>query len=249
MDSTLRHEATRAIERAALNAFEGDVHAIILKGSALKEDFVPGYSDLDIHIYVSSRCMRGGREPRLENAIRFQRAIGALAPEDYGVSSFQIYFIDAENYPEDWSKPLGGTYELVYGSAIDDSEPVEERLKKSREHLAAYADHIGTLVGRFVDKPDTEVPPLVRLAGAILKGAIYSAAAVTTEDPTVIVAKTVYDLLGVIEEGGVETRPARSFFSRIQDWAELKRDAERCREAFGLAIQGIQNICDWYSSL
>lgn len=248
MDPTIRDEAVRAIREAALDAFDGHVDAILLKGSALRDDFLPGYSDLDIHIYVPSSHMRGGRQPRLENALRFQRAIGGLDPADYGVSSFQVFFIDAERYPADWSRPLRGTYEIVYGGPVDASPP-EEHLRRGRENLSSYPGYIATLIERFVDKPDARTAEFVRLAGVFLKGAVYSACVVMAGDPEIVVNDSIRDLLHLLAEGGVDAQPTREFLLRVQSWNESKQDPEWCREAFGLAIQGMQNICDWYSSL
>lgn len=228
-----------------MEAFDGEIRAILLKGSALRDDFLPSYSDLDIHVYVPSSHMRGGRQPRLENALRFQRAIGGLDPADYGVSSFQIFFIDADNYPKDWSRPLKGTYEVVYGGPIDEATPREEFLTRSRENLSAYPRFISTLIERFVDKPDTRIAEFARLAGVFLKGAVYSAAVVIAEDPEVVVGRPIMELLGLLEGGGVDVRPMREFFVEVRGWSEAKQDPEWCRETFRLAIQGMQNICDW----
>ncbi len=248
MDPVLRNKAVEAIKLAALQAFEGRVRAVLLKGSALRDDFIPEYSDLDVHIYIPSDLMQSSRAPRLEYAVRFQEAVGSLDPADYGVDSFQIYFIDAEHYPEDWSKPLEGTYELIYGAPVEDASTPEERLRRSREHLEACPSHIASLLGRFVDKPDTSLPNVVRLAGATLKGFVYSAVMVTASAPEIVARKSVQDLLKILGDGGVHTSPSEIFFSRMQDWSELKQDPGRCREAFRLAIRGMQNISEWYSS-
>lgn len=249
LDATLRDEAVTVIREAALEAFDSHIHAILLKGSALRDDFLPGYSDLDIHIYVPSSHMRGGRQPRLENALRFQRAIGALDPTDYGVSSFQVFFIDAEHYPEDWSRPLKGTYEVLYGGPMDEASSREEHLRRSRENLSSYPGYIATLIERFVDKPDARIPDFVRLAGVFLKGAVYSASVAIANDPEVVVEHSLWELLGVLVDGGVETQPAEEFFRKVREWNEMRGDPEWCREAFGLAIQGMQNISDWFSGL
>ncbi|MEE9600712.1 MAG: hypothetical protein V3W22_03285 [Thermoplasmata archaeon] len=237
------------IKEAALQAFEGGVSSIILKGSALTEDFIPGFSDLDVHVYVSSRYMRSERVPQLEQAIRFQRGIGDLRPERHGVSSFQIYFIDASKYPEDWSRPLPGTYRVVYGGSIDDSASTEEHMERAHENLREYEGYIDSLIGRFVDKPDSALSGMVRLVGIFLKGAILSAATVAHRDPEISKRMSLQDLIASLGEKGLDLTTATRFFSEVREWDSHLDNPERCRETFGVGIEALDVIKEWYSSL
>ncbi len=247
MDRDL-YEALDKIKEAALEAFQRGVRSIILKGSALKGDFIPGYSDLDVHVYVSSGFMQSERVPKLEPAIRFQRRIGGLDPERYGVSSFQVYFIDADQYPEDWQRPLPGSYRVIYGDPVEEASP-EESLERARDHLVEYPAYVANLIQRFVDKPDKELPYMVRLAGATLKGAVHSAVTVATQDPEMVVGLSVDDALDVLKEHGLEVSSAASLFSAVRSWHAVSSDPEGCRRAFRNAIEAMVSICCWYEGL
>ncbi len=121
-------------------------------------------------------------------------------------------------------------------------------MERSRKNLETFPNHVATLIERFVDKPDTALPAFVRLAGVFLKGAVYSASIVVTSDPEVVIGKSIADLLELLGGGGVYIQPAADFFSRVDAWDELTQDPEQCREAFGLAIQGMQNINEWFAA-
>ncbi|MFQ5838214.1 MAG: hypothetical protein ACE5HJ_05465 [Thermoplasmata archaeon] len=248
MNRERRNEALERIKEAALSAFDGEVHSIVLKGSALTEDFVPGYSDLDVHIYVPPRFMLDDRAPLLELAIRFQREIGRLDPERYGVSSFQVFFVSTERYPEDWQKPLKGTYEVIYGAPIDDAPSMEDDLEKAHLHLGKHPAYVAYLIGKFADKLDSSLPQMVRLAGAFLKGAIYSASTVASENPKIITGMSFPELLNLLRDSGVDTSSAVAFIQVIREWNSLSRDPESCRGAFRLAMEALQSICRWYDS-
>lgn len=249
LDPDLRERAVTAIRDAALDAFEGNVRSIILKGSALTEDFTPGYSDLDVHVYVPSAYLRGPRTPRLGPALAFQRAIGPLEPAAFGVDSFQVYFLDADHYPEDWSRPLPGTYELVYGEPIDDAASDTEHLQRARDTLAELPRWLETLLGRFVDKTDGSIGPVVRLAGILLKGALYSATLLATGDPGALRRMNRSDLLEAVRQGGVATAPAEAFFDRVREWPRLQDDPEALREVFRCAIEALEMIGEWAQTL
>lgn len=249
MDPEKKREAVARIQEAARTAFGRGLRTILVHGSALTEDFVPGYSDLDVHIYVSPVFLRADRVPELEPAVDFQRALGALDPREYGVSSFQIFFLNAERFPTDWQKPLPGSYEVVYGGPVDDRAPLGERLRAAHTHLETYRDHASSLVARFVDKPDAALPGMVRLAGAFLKGAVLSAVVVATGKPGAIPGTPVDELLEAVREAGADTAAASAFFEAITDWDGLREDPEGCRRAFGNAIRAMDDLVEWHEGL
>lgn len=245
MDPAKQAAALARIQEAARKAFGRGVRSIVLKGSARRADFIPGYSDLDVHIYVAPLFLRGDRVPELEPALAFQREIGPLDPAEYGVHSFQIYFVNARHYPEDWTKPLPRTYDLVYGTPIDDQEPRARRVQRAHDTLRESARQVPVLVGRFVDKPDAALPSLVRLAGIYLKGAILSAAIVVTGDPEVESGRTVDGLVEVVREGGVDVAPLVAFLAAVRGWETLRQDPEGCRQAFRHAIEALDAVAEW----
>ncbi|RKY00431.1 hypothetical protein DRP77_11490, partial [Candidatus Poribacteria bacterium] len=172
------------------------LRAIILKGSLVKGDFIPGYSDVDIHVLVDDEVMEGPRALRLEEALEVQRRIGKLRPQDYGVWGFQIFFLSAQNYPPDWSPPPPGGYVLLYGEIPEGmEETIEEQLRKARFSLIRIPGYISYLLERLVDKPDERLVEVVRLTGAILKAVLYNAASLLTGDPPSVWRMPVWDVL------------------------------------------------------
>lgn len=235
------------ITAAARVAFEDRVRAVILKGSALTDDFIPGYSDLDVHVYVPGKYMMGPRAPRLEACVRFQREVGDLDSDALGISGIQVFFINADRYPDDWTKPLPGTYVLVYGGPVDDDMSTEEYLTRSHANLRAYPGHMARLLDRFADKPNASIRNLVRLAGVFLKGALYSAVTVAKGDPHEPHRGVWQENLDLLEREGVEVGTSRTFFGQVRDWASLSGDPEACRQTFLLAIRAMQAIVRWHA--
>lgn len=249
MDPEKKAEAVARIQEAARVAFGRGLRTILVHGSALTEDFVPGYSDLDVHIYVSPVFLRADRVPELEPAVDFQRALGALDPREYGVHAFQLIFLDAEQFPADWQKPLPGSYEVVYGGPVDDRAPLGERLRVAHAQLEGYRDHAASLVSKFVDKPDVALPRMVRLAGTFLKGAIHSAALVATGRPGALTGRGLDELLETVREAGADTSGASAFFEAVREWDRLREDPEGCRRAFTNAIRAMDALVEWHEGL
>lgn len=176
MPEPARGELTARLLQNILDVFGGGVVAVLGKGSCFKGDFLPGYSDFDLHVFLdpARAPMLGPRAPALDRTVAFQRAIGPIRAEDYGAGALQISFVDAVDYPDDWTPPLPGTFTVLHG-ALPDSlpEPPPEAIRaqalaffpRLRRDLRAH-------LHRIADKPDTRLAGAVRLLGTSVKPAV-----------------------------------------------------------------------------
>lgn len=225
-------EAVDFLLAALRSGFGGDLRCVLLKGSALKGDFVPGYSDLDLHCFLSPEVMVGRAAPTPELAMRFQSAIGKLEPRDYGCNSFQLYFLNHERYPDGWAKPVPGSYVVIHGETPDGFGEVtrEEYLEHARNALSRLPVTAAQLIERGIDKPDRSLPPILRLAGIELKQATYAAASLLTGDPLLIWTLPRQEVLSRLREASLPCLPElRATFAALEQWEELVADPDRVR--------------------
>jgi hypothetical protein len=115
MDPARRDALCARVIEAAIVAFGRQLRCGILKGSALKGDFIPHYSDFGVHLFVDPAAMQAVDVPRLDRALAFQAAFGQVDPRAYAVNACQVSFIAGGRYPDGWVKPIPGTYQVVYG--------------------------------------------------------------------------------------------------------------------------------------
>ena len=235
---------------ACRRAFGNNLVCVTLKGSAARGDFIRGYSDFDFHIYVKPEAMDGDRTPKAAYAIEFQRAFGHVNPEDFGVSQFQIYFLNSESYPSDWLPPIEGTYRVLWGqhSALTHDSRKEDANEIARQHLAGLADAGRSIVGRFVDKPDTRIVDIVRLLGTTLKGYMYSALVLMCESPEQAFSLDLNGMIQVMERD-TGSGHFRGFFRHVNDWTEVRNDPEKARTAFAEGLEALQDIGQWFAHL
>lgn len=246
-------EVRGAIDRivaAAQTAFGPHLRCVTLKGSLLKGDFLPRYSDLDIHAYVDPEALEGDRTPKLDFALRFQEAIGPFDPDDSAVSQFQVYFLRADRAAEGWMPAVPGTYEVLYGEpppALRDWEGYDY-VAQARRNLERIPAERRTLIGRILDKPDTSLATYVRLAGTILKGHAYSAAIVVTGDPRSALAMRTRDLVHFLEAQDPALAAFGGYYEFVKAWERVERDPHRARQAFRKALDALQAIQEWASN-
>lgn len=246
MPSKARNELAERVVQAAKLTFGEGLLAAIGKGSAFKGDFVPFYSDFDVHLFIDGTTvqMLDARTPALKVALAFQRAIGAIEPEAYGVNSVQAYVVDAERYPKDWTPPLPGTYRVLHETYPKSlTVPTsEELIAKSRAFFPWIRTTIPGLIGRIVDKPDSGLAPYVRYLGTSLKPAVYHAATLQGADPVAVWAQPLARVVGMVGDSEAEAA-FTYFFGEVQHWEGVRKDAEQLRTMFEVGAKGLEQLC------
>ena len=249
LEADVLDRAERMVVSACRAVFGPSLLCVTLKGSAVKGDFIPGYSDFDFHVFLKPDVMDGESAPKAEHAVRFQRTFGHANPEDFKVSQFQIYFINSEKYPEDWSQPVEGTYKSLWGSLPETAEELDDAayVRLADQHLSMSSIEYSrrSNVARFVDKPDTRIAYNVRLVGATLKNFMYSVLVLLTKKPKVAFGLELDKMIALVGEGIGSERHLAAFFEYISDWTRIQQDPEYAREAFQEGIQALDEIASW----
>lgn len=231
-------------------AFMDSLVCVILKGSAVRGDFIQGYSDFDFNVFLKPEVMDGEKSPNIEGAIQFQKAFGDIDPKDFGASQFQIYFINSEKYPHDWVSPVEGTYKIFWGDLPSIAKEMEDSmyLSYAKQFISDVEYSRKKIVERFVDKPNIRLPPVVRLLGASLKGYMYSVSVLLTSKPKIVLRSTLDKLLPIVEEGIGSKGYFSKFFGYVVNWSLVKRNYEYAREAFREGTKALDEIDCWSRS-
>ena len=221
-----------------------------LKGSAVKGDFIKDYSDFDFHVFLNPKAMESERVPKIGYALRFQKAFGHVKPADYGVSQFQIYFINSQRYPADWAPPAEGTFRVVWGKLPSAAVEMDGQayVQQANENLKTAEDTRRTLIGKFVDKPDTSIPMLVRLLGTYLKGYMYSVMILLSDTPKDGLKLRLDEMVIQIEKGMGSKGHFSAYFEQISDWTAIQQDTDKARDAFREGMEALGEIGRWYNS-
>jgi hypothetical protein len=125
-------EARPSVERAAQvyighmrDAFIG----LIAHGSAVKEGFIPGCSDIDLQLYLSDDAFTSEGLVPLEKQIAIHRDLSRINPAPF--SYIQCYALGS-GLPAGWVGPVPGAYRVVAGRL-----PVPEATDAQLRHSAA----------------------------------------------------------------------------------------------------------------
>ena len=247
---TIINEAADLIVSACKKSFSSNLECVILKGSAVKGDFIPYYSDFDFHVFLNPKVMQSERIPKIDYALKFQKAFGHVKPEDYGVSQFQIYFIDSQHYPADWVPSAEGTFEVIWGRMPLAVMKVDNQVyvQQAHENLKTVRDTRKNLIGRFVDKPDAGIPTLVRLLGTFLKGYMYSVLILLSENPKDGLRLRLDEMIAQVEKGIGSKGHLTAFFNQVSDWATIQQNSDKARTAFKEGMKSLDEIVHWFNN-
>jgi hypothetical protein len=241
MDPRIVEELSGRILSIASEVLGDSLQAVIVKGSAINGDFIPDFSDFDVHIFAHDNSMRGLMTPTSQVALAFQERFSYIDVPAYRVSQIQVFFISATKHPDDWVPPLPGTYRLIHGvlpNTLPELEPdVLRRL--ARQGLLRCDHWVDTLLGRMLDKPDDKLGDTVRLTGTILKAALYEAAITIGSDPFQTWLAPLGDVLDVVEPELMPSRPATRYYARAWRWAEIQHNGPELR---AMARHGIDAL-------
>nr|ADQ54424.1 conserved hypothetical protein [uncultured marine crenarchaeote E37-7F] len=242
--------AVSLVVSACEKTFTDNLVCITLKGSTIKGDFFPGYSDLDFHVFLKPEVMDGEKCPKVEGAIRFQKAFGNVNPEDFGVSQFQIYFINSKKYPSDWLPPVKGTYKIIWGKLPSTAREMDDLiyLHQAKQFLTSVEADRKKIVERFVDKTNTQIPQIVRLLGAVLKSYMYSVSMLLTLKPRMILRTKLDKLIQIIEEGIESKGHFSKYFDYVSNWNRLLGGPDQIRDAFREGTKALDEIICWYNN-
>jgi hypothetical protein len=237
MPPTDRLRLTGLLLAALERAFGDGVVAVILKGSALKGDFVPHYSDFDLHAFVRGGLL-GPRTPDLAHALGLQEALGAIDPEAFAVSQIQLYLLGAGSYPPDWIPPIPDTYAVVHG-ALPPDLPVPDpaaAVAAARTFLGEVRRTADAFLGRIADKPDGQLARYIRSFGTDLKPLAYHAAVLRGADPLGVWRLPLREVL--------PPAPAlHRYFAEVWEWAAVRRDPARLRRLVATAYRAVLEVC------
>jgi hypothetical protein len=244
MDPALVEELSERMLGIAREVFGGAMVAMIAKGSAIKGDFIPDFSDFDLHIFADESVMRGPLVPSKSIAIPFQERFTTIDLRPFRISQIQVMIVSAQDHPADWVPPQPGSFQLIYGQLPDSLPGVTDDLLREHAHrnLPAHRGWVDTILARIVDKSDVQLADSVRLAGTIMKAALYEASIVLGAEPQKTWHRPLSEILDNVEPMVLSDRPASRYYDHAWRWAEIQRDASLLRSMLSDALTTLDTL-------
>ncbi|MFC1713979.1 hypothetical protein ACFL6S_09930, partial [Candidatus Poribacteria bacterium] len=220
---------------ACKSVFGESLVAIINKGSTVKGGFIPGLSDMDLHVYLKDDAFVYSDFLKLELGLNLQEKMDELIRRyDIGGGPVQVIMINVSKQ-RDWSGPLPNTYLVLYGDDCPEPPPkAEEMLEYDRDNL--QNPHYGYgLVNSFVDKTNDALTGYVRRLNPAVTPTLYRALSLLTREPLRVWRMTKFEVLEALEKLEMEDAAelvelGRKFYELASQHQQTCDDLELCKE-------------------
>lgn len=179
---------------------EERVEAAIQLGSSVKGGAIPGYSDIDLHVYLTSDCFDENVQLRYEEVFAFQAAFAELPWHETAFAYPQVHFLDARRLPVGWVGPSGPFRELAGSLPVPPPTDAELRAASLRYVRNELPERTAADLHNFVDATLSSMPHRLRYLGTEVAPAILSLAALDADDASAVWALSKFDALALLEQ-------------------------------------------------
>ncbi len=240
--SGIAPEARPIVEQAAAIYMKHTAQwfvGLIVYGSALRGDFIPGCSDVDLQIYLDASAFEPGDRDRdrsrlpLDLCIAIQRDLAKL---DLGPFSYIQGHVFSTGFREGWVGPVPGTYRLVSGT-LPTGEATPEQLRRgAAARLSALEPVPEHLTSGLLDYGEHGLEHQVRLLISEVWPALKQVLVLQGGDPVGIWSLTKQQAIDLLPEDSPMGRAIRDFYAATHAYYPAQEPVEA-----GLAVieQGV----------
>jgi predicted nucleotidyltransferase len=229
---------------ACKSVFGESLVSIITKGSTVKGGFIPGLSDVDMHVYLKEEAFEYRDFLKLELGLKLQEKVNDLLHcYDLGGSPIQVIPINV-SMPKFWPRSLLDTYIFLYGDECPEPEPVAETmLEDDLSNLQyQYPNYAYSLVNTYADKGNEELPQFVRRLNPAVTPTLNRVFSVITEDPFKAWKMNKFEVLDALEQLEDESAKrlaqlGREFYKKASQRDRIRTDLEFCKDVIRLSFK------------
>lgn len=227
------------------SVFGDNLITIMAKGSTVKGGFIPGLSDVDLHVYLKDEAFEFSDFLKLELGLTLQEKMGKLIKKyDLDGSPIQLILLNTSSPKENWAGPIPGTYILLYGDECPESAPdKEEILEQDLRNLQDVTYPYG-LINSFVDKADDTLPSYVRRLSPAVTPILNRVLSLLTKDPFKAWKMSKSEAIKALEKSSLkEARElatlTKDFYHKARQKDKLRNELQFCRETIRTAFKAI----------
>jgi len=232
---------------ACKSVFGENLVSIITKGSTVKGGFIPGLSDVDMHVYLKEEAFELRDYIKLEFGLKLQEKINDILHRyDLGGSPIQVIAIDMST-PKFWARSMPGTYIFLYGDECPEPEPeAEKMLADDIMNLQyQYPNYAYSLVNTYADKGNEELPQFVRRLNPAVTPTFNRVFSALTEDPFKAWMMDKFEVLDALEQLEDESakrlaQMGREFYEMAFQRDRIRTDPNFCRDMIRLGFKIIE---------
>ena len=185
---------------------------LLLHGSALKGGFIPGCSDIDLHLYLKEGAFDPGGQLPLGVATSIHQELAQINMTPF--TYLQCYALSPASEPVGWIRPIPGTYHMLQGELPVSEAIPQEVIANARKTLEFLnpGGRINSLLGHGGDRG---VGRELRFLCTEVWPALYSVLTLQTDDPIQVWRLRKEDAMALYPRGNRWESISVAFTSRL----------------------------------
>lgn len=224
--SPVTAEARLIVERAAavyIAHTQPWLVGLLLYGSVLKGDFIPGCSDIEFHLYLNADAFDAEGKLPLELGLAIQRDLARIDPAPFGY--IQCYALPGK-VPDGQIGPIPGAYHLLSGElpvAEATGEQLAQAAKNALSRLTPVPEYISLHLLRH---GSGKVERTVRRLCTDVWPTLYHVLTLQQDDPIAVWRLPKPDAIALLDEGVSPGQEIRAFDRAVRAYYPAQESVE-----------------------
>ncbi|GHO54221.1 hypothetical protein [Ktedonobacter robiniae] len=217
--------------------------ALALHGSAYKGGYIPGCSDIDFKLFLRGEALSFYGELPLEIGQAIQEDLSRIDPAPF--QYFQTYILTVEaggNRPDDWSRPIPGTYHMLAGKLPAQEMSETETLEKCRATLKRLPKAISEPAEDMLHHGAGKLERSVRFLCTSVWPILYSYISIETGQPFAIWSLPKDKVLALLPENQALGQAIRHFHKQISSYFSQPHTTRAALQTISAGVHFLQLI-------
>jgi hypothetical protein len=216
---------------------------LIAHGSAVKGDYIPGCSDIDLQLYLEDAAFTDGRELPLEVGLAIHRELAQIDPAPF--QYIQCYARPAR-LPDDYVGPIPGAYHVVAGR-LPVAEATAEQLRASAYQALAQLKVLPSFIpSTLLQHGGGKLARQVRLLCTIVWPTLYQVLALQHADPLLVWRLPKQQAIALLPAGSPIEQAIRRFYAALQAYYPAAVPVEQGLAAIASGVAVLREARQWW---
>jgi hypothetical protein len=216
---------------------------LLVHGSALKGDFIPGCSDIDFHLYLDKQAFSASTGLPLETCLSIQRDLAELDPAPFRYIQCQA-FLDA--LPEEQIGPIPGAYLLLAGG-IPVTLATQSQLREAARKRLAGLDAVSKyVVDSLLEHGKERLSWHVRWLCTQVWPTVYQVLVLQGREPFSIWRLPKTQALALLPPETPLGQTIRAFHQAVQTYYPSEKAVEEGLAVISTGVSFLQTAASWW---
>lgn len=215
---------------------------LIVHGSALKGEFVPGCSDVDLQLYLSDDGLSEGHLP-LSSAEAIQRELALI---DTAPFSYVQCYAFTNRPPEGWVGPVPGTYSVIAGRLPVLEATAEQLLASAHRGLSGLKKETPQYYNWLLEHGPGMLQRHVRLLCTNVWPRLKQVLTLQGSDPVAVWNMRKSEAIAMLPEASQMGERIRSFHQALFDYYPECSSLESGLRVFGDGVGFLDAVVAWW---